>query len=855
MTNFQHKARLAREHDGRQHCRIVIKTAATLQYHHHQQQEGSADEGAKAAVALEDLLDRMASFINHKTNLSAFNSQLQSICDQIAPPKNAEFSDEATATTTTAQHHRRQDALNFLKDQKTRIVQVERSLLRLTHNVLPDDDDSSMSMTELSRTIYELQRHYIRRLAAIQRKLEPQQPQQEEQQQCEEEKKAPQHWSVGRILTAVPETDRETDSSVATTGKSTASSTFFKSPAYPSSAKKSPWTPGSRKTRIIAETIDESDDEFGEQQATYHQELMSASETLLLSPATPTSPRLSRSTQSILNTNHHHDDHGDDNDDDDDEVNQTRTSGQRRVDVFAELEQRRHQILHENDDDDALKNDESIMSGGGEEETVETMTPTVVAARPQNFTSPSNASVDQTWDDSARYCPTVVHTKTPRSVARRHLGPRPSHIEFEPRSMASPAMSSVNMTMDNEELDETMNELTTYLDEAMAGLEPVQERGEEEDVSSQISTETPVLDRYRLDIDEKVPGGFVVRPNPRHRHRKAVKLPPFPQRKSPPEKQQSFVSKTAPFIDENTPLNLATTDNNNRTKSTLRYDQSSQQLPRNPLATQTTPKESFSRRETSVRTNTPGSHRTSPGTEHTRDAYFRANSTRLPESSERPGHVDTGSNADDASPRASIDDRSSRTPLAADSSSQLGSSLSQKSTFYRDTPSSKAIRPTRLHQSLSGAYSQGDEGESPGYESNRRATFQTLRSPTTNLSQSPQSPAVKARNTSPRKLFQIVPISREEYEASPRIVTMQVSLAQVHEAVILLNQAWKEDPHLSSPLTENQIARVWGAHTTDRQRTRLLLSLCHWRRLESRPAGEDSPHHTVYHVVLPKTSM
>ena len=107
-----------------------------------------------------------------------------------------------------------------------------------------------------------------------------------------------------------------------------------------------------------------------------------------------------------------------------------------------------------------------------------------------------------------------------------------------------------------------------------------------------------------------------------------------------------------------------------------------------------------------------------------------------------------------------------------------------------------------------------------------------------------------------RNLIQIRPISAQEYEASPRIVTMQVSLAQVHEAVLLLNQAWKEDRNLSSPLTEGQIARIWGTHNIgDRHRTRLLLSLCHWRRLESRPAGEGSPHRTLYHVVLSKTSM
>jgi len=808
--------------------------------------------------------------MNHKTNLSAFNSQLQSICDQIAPRKSYESSHE-TATTTTAtnaQHHqqRHEDAHNFLKDQKTRIVQIERSLLRLTHHVLPDDDDSSMSMTELSRTIHELQSHYIRRLTAIRQKLEPQQTDKEKQQQKynEEQKKTPQHWSVGRILTAVPEADHETDSSVVTTGKSTASSTFFKSPAYPSSSQKSPWTVGSQKSRIASDTIAEMD-EVGEKQNPYdepiHQELMSASDTLLLSPATPTSPRLSRSTQSILTTKHQ-----DDNDDEEEEegednyneVNLTRSSGQRRVDVFAELEQRRHQILQDNHDDDIVKNEESTMYEG-EEETVETMTPTVVAARPQNTSvQPSNASVDETWDDSAKYCPTLVHTKTPRSVGRRHLGPRPSHIEFEPRSVSSPAMSSVNLTMDHEDLDETMNDLTTYLDEAMAGLEPVQEREEEEDGASQISTETPVLDRYRLDIDDKVPGGFVVRPNPRHRRRKAVRLPPFPKRKSPPEKKQPFVSQPSSFIDENAPLNFASTENNNSgitTKSTSQYNQPSQQLPRNPLVDRESASESFRRRETSVRTNTPQSHRGTPDFEQSFDQPFRSSSTRESEYSETPARaVDTGASTHVALPRASNDNRGNRTAPSIDNDSPSSSTSLQRSDFCRDTPSSKAIRPTRLHQSLNGV-SPDEEGVSPRHEAKQRATFQTLYTPTTTMIRSPQSPAATNRKTSPRNILQIQPISREEYEASPRIVTMQVSLAQVHEAVILLNQAFKEDPHLCSPLTESQFARIWGVHIPDRQRTRLLLSLCHWRRLESRPGGDGTPHQKVYHVVLPKTSM
>jgi hypothetical protein len=107
----------------------------------------------------------------------------------------------------------------------------------------------------------------------------------------------------------------------------------------------------------------------------------------------------------------------------------------------------------------------------------------------------------------------------------------------------------------------------------------------------------------------------------------------------------------------------------------------------------------------------------------------------------------------------------------------------------------------------------------------------------------------------PRAWTPLVPISSEEYEASPRVVKMQVSLVQVQEAILLWNSAGRpgDGTATTRAVTDAQVAKVWQPlkhGTSDRQRQTLLMSLCHWRRLVMRR----TPTGTVYEVVVPVSS-
>jgi hypothetical protein len=159
----------------------------------------------------------------------------------------------------------------------------------------------------------------------------------------------------------------------------------------------------------------------------------------------------------------------------------------------------------------------------------------------------------------------------------------------------------------------------------------------------------------------------------------------------------------------------------------------------------------------------------------------------------------------------------------------------------RKTPSSQRGQPTRLHQSFN---------KSASLETNLSAESPADYRGIATLPPLPSSASQHKTKTLQRRP-EILPITVAEYEASPRVVTMQVSLAQVHEAVLRLNQAWRADPNLSAVLTESQIASIWNT-VTDRQRTKLLLSLCHWRRLDSSKQTETNPPQTLYSVVVPK---
>jgi hypothetical protein len=238
-----------------------------------------------------------------------------------------------------------------------------------------------------------------------------------------------------------------------------------------------------------------------------------------------------------------------------------------------------HTQDHQDDDDD-----ESFDEG----HTIATV-PTVVAeGRQSRFQRQSilTRTKDQqdgddddgeTCDDSAMYCPTVV--------ARDRVQPRPSLDELARDNHANSPSENPNIThieVDYGFSSPTPTNLTmdtaAFLNETIGQLDTVFEK---EDDMSVASDETPILDRYRIDIDENSPNGFRVVPNergtrhPRNTHSgvtpaSAKKSSPgvaaSPMPKTPLSKRRSkpvfrktpYPKKkfpTTPTIDENTPFN------------------------------------------------------------------------------------------------------------------------------------------------------------------------------------------------------------------------------------------------------------------------------------------------------------
>lgn len=166
---------------------------------------------------------------------------------------------------------------------------------------------------------------------------------------------------------------------------------------------------------------------------------------------------------------------------------------------------------------------------------------------------------DESFDDSAMYCPTVVADRRANRQPNVFTFPSPALSRLQQSdstlnyvvetSMASPAPT--NLTMDSI--------LNTTAD--VAALTTVAE-----DAASVGSEETPILDRYRIDADEESPYGFRVVPNERrprstrsHNNVKHVTVmaptttPHRPNRTFRRTPYSKMVPST-PTIDENAPL-------------------------------------------------------------------------------------------------------------------------------------------------------------------------------------------------------------------------------------------------------------------------------------------------------------
>lgn len=77
-------------------------------------------------------------------------------------------------------------------------------------------------------------------------------------------------------------------------------------------------------------------------------------------------------------------------------------------------------------------------------------------------------------------------------------------------------------------------------------------------------------------------------------------------------------------------------------------------------------------------------------------------------------------------------------------------------------------------------------------------------------------------------------ITKEKYDAAPRIVKMQVSFEQVNEAAKLLNKWWTSENNVGNEklrVTEKDANVILAQSFTVRKSKSILCSLCHWKKM------------------------
>jgi hypothetical protein len=352
-------------------------------------------------------------------------------------------------------------------------------------------------------------------------------------------------------------------------------------------------------------------------------------------------------------------------------------------------------------------------------------------AEPETVSEHSHGDEDSNDDDSAFYCATVRATEQQQHqqqqgkqgyAAPSSSSPTDRYIQID-KSAASPAPSM--MTMDN-----------TFLNAF-------------EDHCSVTSDETPVLDRYRIDFDDKNPHGFRVVPNERRERR---------------EKNVEFSLKASPAV------------------------------------------------STRVYRKTPFKHETPTIDEN----------------------IPLKENADNTPPtRLSSFVKSPTDPTSALFPDKNESPLLNKDIRKRFHSLPTSLLPTTAELSKPKANTSfhsdtlpSDEGHySP--DVNESQSFKEERKRFHSLSPSLLYAQAELASTMARPKVSISPITAQEYESAPRIVKMQVTLADVQGAVEILNERLALH---TSPIRENE-AKLLLMPMPDRKSKAVLMSLCHWRRL------------------------
>jgi hypothetical protein len=436
------------------------------------------------------------------------------------------------------------------------------------------------------------------------------------------------------------------------------------------------------------------------------------------------------------------------------------------------------------------------------------------------LTSTAQSYVDENTvydDDSALYCPTVIATSDrPKPTYTAKDLPHSLRGDDEVRAachrtQAPPSTPMDHRLMSHIDVDMSLSPAPTVLtmDASTCGYWGDQSLAGDEDIGSVCSEETPVLDRYRVELS---PQGIVVMPNQRGTHSRRLhqqrslltsattksvsKLPPPRQSHIPtsigkstvyrktPYRQVRSMQPTTPTIDENEPLSGG---QNLLDQYDLDDDDS---LLLSPVSS---PK--------------------------------RANHSSRPVANQGGGG-DVFFPLDDAA-----DDSFSR---SIDSDQRDYQSLSSSMLYapahmdvFKPTDSSGSLKSPRRHSSVM----------TPPTPAQLPIDF---KSP---FSTSGQPVPTRRRFTlthtqSLDSLRHIRSVSQQDYDDAPRVVQMQVTLAEVDATIQLINSSLDMGIVVARFTETRAKSLLQPLGFSQRKCKTVLMSLCHWRRLIMRRVSE-----------------
>lgn len=444
------------------------------------------------------------------------------------------------------------------------------------------------------------------------------------------------------------------------------------------------------------------------------------------------------------------------------------------------------------------------------------------------FDAPTLKQPDE--DDSAAYCPTVIATR-PTTFLTHHGN----------RMVPTPLKTIVEVphhtdSNGNYEYDRNVDETNLTMDTTCLLVEPPMRRK-----PMHIRT-TSVLDRYRLERDDKSPHGFRVVPNDL-----------FPD--DALLSSSSSSSSRVLHLSSNHRLTNATSSPGNgtpkRTKDNAADDENQYSKSRSPQ-NENAPLDLL---QVELGQGDPIESplwKASPMLESSslRKPFFATSGTRPvdapPECSVGTAGLHAINDAEGGTDSPSKD----RTESKQECSSPKHSS--DNKTQFAFVEQSERFRNGSLSISDCASAAPSDETQSALMSPNRSPTLN--HSPVATLAKEKASPP---NNSAPGGLIEtklqhsvslrastllqqkrnggtnaLQPISQSEFQTAPRIIQMQVTFEELGHALQLLN-----DDHSSRCLTQHEAQSLLESSST-RKTKALLLSLCHFRRLRMRKEGD-----------------